>query len=273
MNDQGEAIVEFHHIVLRVPDERIAAFDQLLGGGLDRGTSTLLIGPAGAGKSAIATQVAVSAAERGEHVHMYLFDEGLDTFRRRAKGLGADVERHVASGHLALTQVDPAEMSPGEFVTHVRAAVEQRGARVVVIDSLNAYLQSMPGERFLRLQMHELLSYLNQRGVTTLMVLGQHGILGEIRADVDLSYLSDTVILLRYFEAAGELRKAVSVLKTRTSDHERTIREFSIDAGGVHVGATLRGLHGVLSGQAIWRDIPAQHGQQGGPPQEQQAAD
>ena len=254
-----------HHVVFADTKNSTGSgeLDLLLGGGLVPGTSSLVIGPSGAGKTTMAISVVVAALRRGEHAAYFLFDEGRGTFLARSANLGMDLRPYLDSGQLALRQIDPAEMSPGEFVTHVRAAVEQRGARVVVIDSLNAYLQSMPGEKFLRLQMHELLSYLNQRGVMTLMVLGQHGILGEFKSDVDLSYLSDTVIIIRYFEAEGELRKAVSVLKTRTSDHERTIREFSVDVGGVYVGATLRGLHGVLSGRVAWRSDPPLEGEAG----------
>jgi circadian clock protein KaiC len=160
-------------------------------------------------------------------------------------------------GRLSIRQVDPAELSPGEFATAVREAVEEDGARVVVVDSLNAYLQAMPEDRHLTLQMHELLSYLGQQGVVTLMILGQHGLVGEIRSDVDLSYLADTVLLLRFFEADGEVRKAISVVKTRTTDHERTIREFRVDRHGLSIGAPLRAFHGILTGVPTYRGAAA----------------
>ena len=226
----------------------IAEFDQLLGGGLDRGTSTLFIGPAGAGKSAIATEIAVAAAARGEHVATYLFDEGLDTFRRRAKGLGANLEPYIASGHIALTQVDPAERSPGEFADHIRAAVDRDDASVVVVDSLNGYINSMPEERFLLAQLHELFMFLRQRSVVAISVVAQHGLVGAMHTPVDLSYLADNVVLLRFFEAAGQVRQAISVLKKRSGSHEKTIRELRLQSSGVTVGKPLTEFHGVLTG-------------------------
>jgi circadian clock protein KaiC len=191
----------------------LAEFDQLTGGGLDRGTSTLFIGPAGAGKSAISTHIAVTAAARGERVTMYLFDEGVDTFRRRAAGLGSNVDPYIESGHLTLLQVDPAELSPGEFADRIRSAVDRDHVSVVVIDSLNGYLNSMPEERFLLAQLHELFTFLRQRGVLAISIVAQHGLIGEMQAPIDLSYLADNVILLRFFEAAGSIRQAISVLK------------------------------------------------------------
>jgi circadian clock protein KaiC len=226
----------------------IAEFDQLLGGGLDRGTSTLFIGPAGAGKSAIATQIAVAAASRGERVATYMFDEGLDTYRRRAKGLGADVEPHIASGHIALTQVDPAERSPGEFANHIRAAVDRDHASVVVIDSLNGDIHTMPEERFLLAQLHELFMFLRQRSVVTISIVAQHGLVGAMQTPVDLSYLSDNVVLLRFFEAAGAVRQAISVVKKRSGSHEKTIRELRLQPSGVALGKPLTEFHGVLTG-------------------------
>jgi circadian clock protein KaiC len=235
----------------------IARLDDLLVGGLDRGTSTLFIGPAGAGKSAIATSIAVAAAQRGEHVAMYLFDEGLDTFRRRAAGLGTDVTEHVDSGRIVLTQVDPAEMSPGEFADNVRAAVDQAHASVVVIDSLNGYLNAMPEERYLVAQLHELFMFLRQRGVLAISIVAQHGMVGQMQAPVDLSYLADNVLLLRFFEANGAVRQAISVLKKRSGPHEKTIRELRLEASGITVGEPLTEFHGVLTGVPVYKGTKA----------------
>lgn len=226
----------------------IAELDLLLGGGLDRGTSTLIAGPAGAGKSSIATQYVAAAAERGEFGAVFLFDEGLATFCRRASGLGIDIERHIASGNLHVQQLDPAELSPGEFMHQIRNFTINRGLRTLVIDSLNGLLNSMPGEQLLTVQMHELLSFLNQHSVVTILVMAQHGILGGVEAPVDVSYLADTVILLRFFEAEGRVHKAISVVKKRTGAHEDTVRELRIAAGGIFVGEALTEFHGVLSG-------------------------
>ena len=231
--------------------------DAMLGGGLVPGTNTLLIGPSGAGKTTTAVCAVLAALRRGERAAYFLFDEGLRTLLVRTASLGMDLASYLDSGALTVRQIDPAELSPGEFAGLIRSAVEEGGVHVVVIDSLNAYLQSMPGEQHLILQMHELLSYLNQRGVITLMVLGQHGLIGETRTDLDLSYLADAVLLLRYFEGDGEVRKAVSVVKTRTAAHERTIREFWLDKGGVHVGEPLRGFRGVLSESPTWTEAAA----------------
>jgi circadian clock protein KaiC len=229
-------------------DTGIAEFNDLLGGGLDRGTSTLFIGPAGAGKSALATQAAAAAARRGEHVFMYLFDEGLDTFRRRAAGLGCDIEPHLANGHIVLTQVDPAEMSPGEFGDRVRTDVDRSHASVVVIDSLNGYINSMPEERFLLAQLHELFMFLRQHGVIAISIVAQHGLVGAMQSPIDLSYLADNVVLLRFFEASGEVRQAISVLKKRSGAHEKTIRELRLQGSGITIGEPLNEFHGVLTG-------------------------
>jgi circadian clock protein KaiC len=226
----------------------INEFDQLLGGGIDRGTSTLFIGPSGAGKSAIATEIAVAAAARGEHVATYLFDEGLDTYRRRAKGLGADVEPYIASGHIALRQIDPAELSPGEFADQIRVAVDRDDASVVVVDSLNGYVNSMPEERFLLAQLHELFMFLRQRSVVAISVVAQHGLVGAMQTPIDLSYLADNVVLLRFFEAAGQVRQAISVLKKRAGSHEKTIRELRLQPSGVTLGKPLTEFQGVLTG-------------------------
>ncbi len=232
-----------------------AALDRMLGGGINPGTNTLLIGPSGAGKTTTATTALVAALRRGDRGAYFLFDEGLPTLLARSAALGMDLRPFIANGQLSVRQIDPAEMSPGEFVHHVRCAVERDGAHVVVIDSLSAYLQSMPGERYLLLQMHELLTYLNQQGVITLMVLGQHGIIGQVTTSVDLSYLADAIVLLRYFETDGEVRKAVSVMKTRVASHETTIRELVIGARGISVGGPVKGVSGVLGGAPAWSGV------------------
>lgn len=226
----------------------VAELDTLLGGGLERGTSVLLVGGAGVGKSSIAVTYAVGAAQRGERVAMFAFDEGLGTLYARAAGLGVNLQEYVDQGLITVQQIDPAEMSPGQFTQLVRNAVEQRDVRVLLIDSLNGYLNAMPDERFLVLQVHELLSYLNQLGVLTIMVLAQHGLLGHMQTPIDLSYLSDAVIMLRYFEAAGRVRRAISVVKKRSGPHENTIREFQLTSEGVKVGPPLTEFSGILTG-------------------------
>jgi circadian clock protein KaiC len=222
--------------------------DALLGGGLHRGTSALLIGGAGVGKSTVALTYAVAAAKRGEDAVLLAFDEGLGTIFARADSLAIDLRTHFTAGRLVIQQIDPAEMSPGEFVAIVREAVEKRKARVVVIDSLNGYLNAMPNEKFLILQIHELLSYLNQLGVVTILVLAQHGLLGPMQSPLDVSYLSDTVIMLRYFEAEGAVRRALSVVKKRSGAHEYAIREFQLAQGGLHVGPPLKHFRGIFTG-------------------------
>ncbi len=230
-----------------------AELDLLLGGGLVRGTNTLLLGPSGAGKTTTAIRCMLAALERGEKATYFLFDEGRATLLARSAILGMDLQRHLASGALTLQQVDPAELAPGEFACRVREAVERHHASVVVMDSLNAYIHAMPGEQFLVLQMHELLTYLNQMGVTTLLVLGQHGVIGDVRTDVDLSYLSDGILLFRYFEAMGEIRTALSAVKSRVSAHERTIREVRLSPQGLQVGEALTDFEGVLTGLPAYR--------------------
>jgi circadian clock protein KaiC len=225
-----------------------AELDSLLGGGLHRGTSALLIGGAGVGKSTIALTYAVAAAQRGEHAVIYAFDEGLGTIYARSDSLDIPLRELVGAGRISIQQVDPAELSPGEFVALVRAAVETRQARVVLIDTLNGYLNAMPDERFLVLQMHELLSYLNQLGVVSILVLAQHGLMGPMQTPLDISYLSDTVVMLRYFEAEGEVRRAISVVKKRSGAHETNIREFRLGTGGLQVGPPLRDFRGVFTG-------------------------
>ena len=223
--------------------------DKLLGGGLDSGTSTLLMGPAGCGKSTIAARYAVAAAARGENAAIFTFDETLTTFIHRCAGLGMPLEEHLRSGRIRVFQLDPAEITPGQFVHHVRQIVEGTRTTVLVIDSLNGFLNAMPGEEFLILQLHELLSYLDQQGVATIFTLAQHGFVGgNMAAPIDVSYLADTVLLFRYFEAAGELRQVLSVLKKRSGSHERTIHSLSFHNAGIQVGPPLTNFRGILSG-------------------------
>jgi circadian clock protein KaiC len=226
----------------------LPALDALLGGGLDRGTSTLLIGAAGTGKSSLAAHFVVTAAERGERSAMFLFDESVRSMLTRSRGIGFDMQRHVDSGMVHAQALDPAELSPGEFIQSIRDAVEEAGARIVVIDSLNGYINAMPEEHFVLIQLHELLTYLGQLGVVTLMINAQQGLIGHMQSSIDISYLADTVVLLRYFESRGEVRQAVSVLKKRTGQHERTIRELRINGDGLHISEPLRHFHGVLTG-------------------------
>jgi circadian clock protein KaiC len=227
----------------------LAELDGLLDGGLDRGTSTLFIGPAGSGKSSLAMQYVAAATGRGEKAAMFVFDEGLGTVNARAQALGIDLQPLLADGRLLLKQIDPAELSPGELAHSIRRAVEEDGVRMIVIDSLNGYLNSMPEERFLLIHLHEVLSYLRQRGVTTLMVVAQHGLVGaNMGAPIDVSYLADTVVLLRYFEAGGQMRKALSVMKKRSGKHDSAIREFMMTSTGIRIGDVLREFRGILTG-------------------------
>ncbi len=230
-----------------------AELDALLGGGLVAGTNLLLTGPSGVGKTTTAVSCMLAALHRGECCTYYLFDEGMGTLLARSAALGLDLGPHIDSGRLIVRQIDPAELSPGEFSSLVRHAVEQAGATFIVVDSLNAYLQAMPGEAFLLLQMHELLGYLNQRGVKTLLVLGQHGLVGDLRSEIDLSYLSDGILAFRFFEAGGAMRTAVSVVKSRTTAHERAIREFRLSRNGLQVGEALHDFEGVLGGLPSYR--------------------
>ena len=230
-----------------------AALDTLFGGGLARGSNTLFVGPSGVGKTTTAMSAVMGALMRGEKASYYLFDEGLNTLLHRCASLGLALEPYIANGQLDVVALDPAEMSAGQFSNLVRHAVQQRGASIIVIDSLNAYLQAMPGAKFLLLQMHELLTFLNQQGMITLLVLGQHGVIGDIRSDLDLSYLSDAIVLFRFFEARGRLLKAISVVKSRVSKHETTIREFRLGERGVEVGPALTDFEGVIAGVPSYR--------------------
>ncbi|GJE45253.1 ATPase domain-containing protein [Methylobacterium soli] len=225
-----------------------AELDRLVGGGLERGTNALLIGAAGVGKSTIALSYAVAAAQRGEHVAFFAFDEGRGTIEARARSLGLGLQPALDAGLICLQQVNPAELSPGEFASIVRRSVEVGGARIVVIDSLNGYLNAMPDERFLILQMHELLTYLAQQGVLTIQVLAQHGLVGPTETPLDISYLSDAVLMLRYFEAEGIVRRALSVVKKRSGHHEHAIREFVLSSNGIAVGPPLKKFSGIFSG-------------------------
>lgn len=225
-----------------------AELDRLLGGGLERGTNALLIGAAGVGKSSVALTYAIAAADRGEHAVYFAFDEGRGTLEARAQTLGLALQDKLESGMIRYQQIDPAEMSPGEFADNVIRSVEEGGARVVIIDSLNGYLNAMPDGRFLILQMHELLSYLAQQGVLTILVLAQHGLVGPMETPLDISYLSDAVIMLRYFEHAGVVRRALSVVKKRSGNHEHTIREFTLSSSGISVGPPLTQFSGIFSG-------------------------
>lgn len=225
------------------------ALDRLLGGGVERGTSTLLLGAPGTGKSTVAVQFALAAAQRGEAAALFVFDESLTTLRARCAGMGMDLAPHVASGRIRLRQVDPAELSPGEFVAGIREAVTEHGATVVVIDSLNGYLNAMPDERFLIAQLHELLTYLGQAGVATMVVGAEHGLIGtQMQTPIDASYLADSVVLLRYYEADGEVRQAISVMKKRGGWHERSIRGFQMTSQGPVVGEPLKRFRGILTG-------------------------
>ena len=237
----------------------VPAFDHLLGGGIPLGTSTLLIGPAGTGKSTLAAAFCVAAARAGQRSAAFVFDENIATYKLRSRGLRIGVEQAMAGGLMHAEQIDPAELSPGEFIARVRRAVEgdaaTPGARLIVIDSLNGYLNAMPEEKFLTAQMHELLAYLGQMGVATLLTVTQSGMIGNaMKSPVDTTYLADNVVLFRYFEAFGDVRRAVSVVKKRSGPHERSIREMRVDGDhGIVIGEPLREFHGILSGTPTFR--------------------
>jgi circadian clock protein KaiC len=245
-----------HERARETPGERLASgiaeLDALIGGGIERGTSTLFIGAAGTGKSSIVTKFVAAAAARGQKAALFIFDESTNTLLTRSDGLGIDLRTHVEAGHVLIKQVDPAELSPGELAHAIRHAVEQEHASIVVLDSLNGYLNAMPGERFLIIQLHELLTYLGQAGVATLLVAAHQGLIGsQMTSPVDASYLADAVVLLRYFEMRGEVRQAISVVKKRGGAHERTIRELHLETGRIRVGEPLREFRGILTGVPV----------------------
>jgi circadian clock protein KaiC len=249
----SEHRVEFHRQPIK---SGVTALDKLLGGGPDRGTSTLLLGPAGSGKSTIAVQYAVAAADRGDHAVVFAFDESKATLRARTSALGIDFREGSGAGEIRIHEIDPAELSPGEFAAMVRDAVESDNARVVIIDTLNGYCNAMPAEHHLTLQLHELLTYLGRRGVTTLMVIAQHGVLqNPTSTPVDASYLADSVVLFRYFELAGKVKKAISVVKKRSGAHEASIRELYFDERGIHLSDPLTHFRGILTGIPVERDV------------------
>lgn len=226
----------------------IPAFDQLLGGGIEQGSSTLILGPAGTGKSLFAMQFVLAAMRRGERAAMFIFDEEIGLLFDRMRDMGIDLQSYRDRGLLVIEQTDAAELSPGEFAVKAARYVRDAQAKTVVIDSINGYQSAMPQENSLILHIHELLQYLNRQGATTFLTVAQHGLVGDMKAPVDLTYLADTVILLRYFEAVGRVRRAVSVIKKRTGTHEDGIREYRIGQGGLHVGAPLTEFQGVLRG-------------------------
>jgi len=233
----------------------IAALDELLGGGLEQGTSTLFVGAPGTGKSSVAVQFALAAARRGECAALFIFDESIKTLLTRCAGMGMDLKPYIDSGRITVRQVDPAELSPGELVHDIRTAVTENKAKVVIIDSLNGYLNAMPNEQFLIIQLHELLTFLGHAGVATLLIGAQHGLIGmQMQTPVDASYLADAVVILRYFEADGMVRQAISVLKKRGGEHERSIRDFSLGNTGVNVGQPLRQFRGILTGVPVALD-------------------
>jgi circadian clock protein KaiC len=235
-----------------------AELDTLMGGGLQYGTSAVLLGPAGSGKSTLAIQYARAATSRGERAVIFTFDERLETILERTAGLGMDISKEIESGSITIQPIDPAEMSPGEFAHRVRSAVEggegSPGAKVIVIDSLNGYLYAMPEERFLIAQLHQLLTYLGHKGVVTLLLVAQHGLVGSMQSPIDTTYLADTVVLFRFFEAMGELRQAIAVVKKRSGKHERTIRELKLESGGIKIGEALQDFRGVLGGTPTHRE-------------------
>ncbi|MDF2641843.1 MAG: kaiC, partial [Pseudomonas sp.] len=233
----------------------IAELDALLGGGLDSGSGTLILGPSGTGKSLLAMVFAAQAVARGERVGLFIFDEELGLLIDRMLKLGIDLVAMRDSGNLVIEQVDAAELSPGEFAHRVRRAVDEKQIKTVVIDSINGYQAAMPEENALVLHMHELLLYLNRHGASTFMTVAQHGLVEDARAPIDITYLADTVILLRYFEALGEVRRAISVIKKRTGTHESTIREYRIGSQGLKIGEPLSAFQGVLRG------VPHYHGE------------
>jgi circadian clock protein KaiC len=237
------------HVSTGIPE-----FDSLLGGGIDCGTSNLFLGPAGTGKSTLALQIAVAAAERGEKAAIFAFEESINTLLTRTESIGMNLKKYIDCGLIEIRKVDPAQLTPGEFAELIRTAVVERDLKVLVIDSLNGYLHAMPQEKFLTLQLHELLAFLSRRGVATIMILAQQGLMGLMNTPIDLTYLADTVIITRYFEVLGRVKKAVSVVKKRGGYHEDTIRELHISNEGLNLGKPLENFQGVLTG------VPSFHG-------------
>ena len=232
----------------KVLSSGLRELDQLLGGGVEAGSSTLVIGPAGTGKSLMILQYLRAAAERGERAALFVFDEELGLLLSRAKGMGIDLPGMRDAGKIFVEQMDAAELTPGEFSHRVRACVDREDVRIVAIDSLNGYQAAMPEEQFIVLHLHELLQYLNRQGAATFLAIAQHGMIGDMKQTIDVTYLADTVVLLRYFEAMGRIRRAMSVIKKRTGAHEDTIREFQIDSNGLSLGPPLSDFQGVLRG-------------------------
>lgn len=235
----------------------IEPLDDLLGGGLDRGTSNLIMGPAGTGKSTICLRFAIQAAERGKKVKIFSFEESLGNMISRAKALNLDVEKYFKSGHISLRKVDPAELTPGQFASHLRTAATEDKTDMVIIDSLNGYLHAMPEQQFLMLQLHELLAFLGNNGVVTVMVLAQAGIMGSMQTPLDLTYLADTVLVTRYFEAQGTMKKAISVIKKRTGPHKDSLREYKVGKGGIIVGEILDNFRGIFTGVPVYLGDPS----------------
>ena len=239
----------------RTASSGLVELDRLVGGGITYGTSTLITGPAGSGKSTLLTHYAAALGREGKYVSYYLFEETRENFLQRADGFSLNLGPLLDSGHLKIYQVDPAEMSPGQFAHEIRVSVENGSTQALMIDSLNGYLNAMPSENFLLLQMHELLTYLNQRGVVTFMSLVQHGLFGRMDTPVDLTYLADCVIVLRFFEAFGSVHQALAVVKKRTGNHERSIRQFEFTPNGIHIGEPLTDFNGVLTGTPVYRGL------------------
>lgn len=235
----------------------IAELDALLGGGITAGSSTLIVGPAGTGKSLLSLQFLATSVARGERAGLFVFDEELGLLTSRAKSLGINIDAMRKAGKLVVQQMDAAELSPGEFSHRVRSSLDQDNIRTVVIDSLNGYQAAMPEEQFLILHLHELLQYLNRRGAATLLTVAQHGMMGDMKQPIDVTYIADTVVMLRYFEAMGRVRRAISVIKKRTGSHEDTIRELRISGKGIAVGEPLMEFQGVLRGIPTFVGKPA----------------